>query len=64
MKVIDKKHERALESIEKSENTKNISGRNRRLILLIDKCHKISLFHKIKAKFFECKICKELEGLR
>lgn len=58
-KVIDEQ-----ELIHKAEHAEIFEKRYRRCLSLINKCHKISLWHKIKDKFSKCSICKELEGLK
>lgn len=51
---------------QKASNSDIFAKRNARLLSIINKCHKISLWHKIKEKLLRksCSICKELEGLK
>lgn len=63
--IKSEKELKRLENIEKHVHADILEKRIRRCIAIIDKCHKITLWHRFKQKFIrKCKICKELEGLR
>lgn len=64
-KVYNKEQLKNLQNIEKHEIHITAEKRARRLLSVIDKCHKVNLFHKIKERLFgKCSVCKELQGLR
>jgi len=64
-RIVSEEDLKRFEALERAAHEELLEKRVTRCIAIIDQCHKISIWHKIKEKLFgKCKICKELEGLR
>lgn len=56
---------RKMKLLERRDHNKVAEKKVRRLLDVIEKYHKVNLWHKIKEKIYgKCEMCQELENLK
>lgn len=64
-RIVSEEDIKRYEVLDRRAHEEILEKKIRRCLSIIDECHQITLWHKIKEKISgECKICKQLEGLK